>query len=71
MVQSGVELTITTFGTLLIAGANAHDYALVQEVWAYPLAAYHLPATAAVTAASIATAATWCSSVATPVAVKL
>ncbi|KAL0052843.1 hypothetical protein WJX82_008466 [Trebouxia sp. C0006] len=35
MVGSGVELTITTFGTLLIAGADAHDYKLVQEVWAY------------------------------------
>ncbi|DBA86091.1 TPA: hypothetical protein ACH3X1_005611 [Trebouxia sp. C0004] len=34
MVGSGVELTITTFGTLLIAGADAHDYNLVQEVWA-------------------------------------
>ena len=32
MVGSGVELTITTFGTLLIAGADAHDYDLVQEV---------------------------------------
>jgi len=32
MVGSGVELTITTFGTLLIAGADAHDYNLVQEV---------------------------------------
>ena len=32
MVQSRVELTITTFGILLIAGAHAHDYALVQEV---------------------------------------
>ena len=32
MVGSGVELTITTFGTLLIAGADAHDYSLVQEV---------------------------------------
>lgn len=32
MMQSGVELTITTFGTLLIAGAEAHDYSLVQEV---------------------------------------
>lgn len=31
MLQSGVELTITTFGTLLIAGAEAHDYSLVQE----------------------------------------
>lgn len=31
MMQSGVELTITTFGTLLIAGAEAHDYSLVQE----------------------------------------
>lgn len=30
--QSRVELTITTFGTLLIAGAEAHDYSLVQEV---------------------------------------
>ncbi|KAA6424588.1 MAG: hypothetical protein FRX49_05797 [Trebouxia sp. A1-2] len=35
MIGSGVELTITTFGTLLIAGADAHDYILVQEVWAY------------------------------------
>ena len=32
MIGSGVELTITTFGTLLIAGADAHDYILVQEV---------------------------------------
>lgn len=31
MLQSGVELTITTFGTLLSAGAEAHDYSLVQE----------------------------------------
>lgn len=31
MMQSGVELTITTFGTLLIAGAEAHDYSLVQQ----------------------------------------
>ncbi|KAL3159478.1 hypothetical protein ABBQ38_009900 [Trebouxia sp. C0009 RCD-2024] len=31
MMQSGVELTITTFGTLLIAGAEAHDYSLVWE----------------------------------------
>ena len=31
MMQSGVELTITTFGTLLTAGAEAHDYALVQK----------------------------------------
>ena len=31
MMHSGVELTITTFGTLLIAGAETHDYALVQE----------------------------------------
>ncbi|KAL3157440.1 hypothetical protein ABBQ32_011910 [Trebouxia sp. C0010 RCD-2024] len=35
MMQSGVELTITTFGTLLIAGAEAHDYSLVQKVWEY------------------------------------
>ena len=32
MVRSEVDLTITTFGTLLIAGADAHDYKLVQEV---------------------------------------
>ncbi len=32
MAGSGVQLTITTFGTLLIAGAGAHDYNLVQEV---------------------------------------
>ena len=32
MLRSGVELTITTFGTLLMAGADAHDYALVHEV---------------------------------------
>ena len=32
MVQSRVELTITTFGTLLIAGADAREYALVKEV---------------------------------------
>ena len=31
MMQSGAELTITTFGTLLIAGAEAHDYSLVQK----------------------------------------
>ena len=31
MMHSGVEPTITTFGTLLIAGAEAHDYSLVQE----------------------------------------
>lgn len=31
MMHSGVELTITTFGTLLIAAAETHDYALVQE----------------------------------------
>ena len=32
MLQSGLELTITTFGTMLMAGAEAHDYALVHEV---------------------------------------
>ena len=32
MLRSGVELTITTFGTLLMAGADARDYALVHEV---------------------------------------
>ena len=31
MLQSGVDLTITTFGTLLIAGSEAHDYSLVQK----------------------------------------
>lgn len=43
MMQSGVELTITTFGTLLIAGAEAHDYSLVQKVSSASTACMPLP----------------------------